>query len=191
MNTNSFEELKKEVEEKYPTLSASRDGSGAFIRFSRSSGMYCALGVPAHPNIIDACEREHARNLVFNEWRIRYPNLYPYIRQGDTRPSSFWCVRDYEQEHTDYHVSTAKVTVSMEEIDGASIGLWDECKDHLDELNAEAGKSRQDGWFFCSHCKKAYLNSEYGYYWFATTLCFKCMKANPAWEKGARNESYN
>ena len=59
----------------------------------------------------------------------------------------------------------------------------------LQGLNRESEKAQQEGWFFCSVCQIAKPRSEYGYYYFAETRCQDCL--DPAWEKRAREETYN
>jgi hypothetical protein len=61
----------------------------------------------------------------------------------------------------------------------------------LDRLNAEAEIASDESHFFCSTCQKAYHKDDYGFFYFATKRCRKCVDSDPKWLAAAKAERYN
>jgi hypothetical protein len=114
---------------------------------------------------------EHLKMQAQADWMIRYPGLYFSIGD-DLNPTSAWVNRNGR--------------------DGTSIGLtWKELEPRLNEINQEALKALQPGYFYCTNDHRTHPMSEYGYYWFASTYCKACEEADPAWSRSAHSQSYN
>jgi hypothetical protein len=60
----------------------------------------------------------------------------------------------------------------------------------LANLNAEAEKSLQDGWFYCSGHERAEPQDNYSYFYFTGKYCKEYAEANPSHQRAAGRETY-
>jgi hypothetical protein len=160
----------KELKERYPLFEIERCGMDmALVHFSDTSGLY--VGADWSQSIYHL-DTEHRIKEIRMAWTAKYPGLIFYISQDTLMPVSAWINRNGR--------------------DGEGIGGSEEyLMSHLDEINAEAIKANQDGWFYCTRCNKAYPREQYGYYWFSETRCKSCCDADKSWLRSAQSESYN
>lgn len=131
-------------------------------------------------NTIEWLDRKHEQLKVFLEYMQKYPNLYFAITQTPPHvPDAVW-VRHTLPDGT--------------ERDGTGMLYGkDELRDPiiLDHLNYQAGKARQEGYFWCSGCDEVHPQEEYAYFYFAGEYCKKFKEENPDHYRMAKNESYN
>lgn len=130
-------------------------------------------------------ENRHER---FEAWlRRRYPHLFIHLYSlaphGELGGSGVvWCA-----------IPDTRYTCGRR--DGTATGFefaWpptSETFETLDTLEREAEKASQPGWFFCTHCRKAHPQEDYGGFYFAERRCKTC--AAPEWKRKAAAETYN
>jgi hypothetical protein len=120
-----------------------------------------------NPDQCSELDKEHKLLEIRTKWGVRYPHLYFWINRDTMQPVGAWVIRNG--------------------FDRESVGKFD--IQYLYHYEEQAKLAIQPGWFYCTHCQKAYSQESYGYYYFSDVRCKDC--ANPAWLKSAREESYN
>jgi hypothetical protein len=159
-----------ELKQLYPLFDFERSRKDmVYVHITDSQGLY--IGESWH-DCNEYLSAEHRIKEIRLDWAAKYPGLYFWISRDTLLPTSAWVNRDGH--------------------DGEGIGYdGDYLLAHLDEINAEAIKANQLGWFYCTHCNRAYPREDYGYYYFAETRCKSCCDADKSWLRSAQSESYN
>ena len=183
-----------ELRARYPLVTIEEHEKTYHIGYSRSS----AENVNKDNTDLEAILYYlNLRVAIQNLLEAEYPYLYfsvgeipehyhPNARGMSKDKCHIWLRRLYDYGEN---------SLGVQAVDGTAVSYTfeypptDVAKEILKNLNAEAEKAQQEGWFFCTQCRKAYPKSEYGGYWFATTLCNEC--ATPEWKQKAARETYD
>lgn len=123
----------------------------------------------------EAADREDLRAAVRIEFMEKYPYLYPYV--------PLYPPHDINDVYI-AHYYRGKV------YDGYAVGHKPLTPERLVYLNEQGRLCVEHDWFFCQRCDIAKPRTEYGYYYFASTLCKDCCDKDPEWLRNARNETY-
>jgi len=167
------DEMINEMKEKYPLFTCKAISANTIQVFmGRSCSTYSSGISETNKSTFDY---EHMRLEAKNKWEAKYPYLSFYIA-SDFLPHAIWVKREGRDAEAISYI-----------IQGDQPYMQDIILQHF---NLEAKKAIQEGWFFCSNCNEAKLQSEYAYFHFAGSYCKECEAADPEAAERARNENY-
>lgn len=123
---------------------------------------------------------------------INLSNLYPNLHFGAGSVDGANCLGSFSAAPMSVWVSRDKNGIPTDaEATGFSFMYPPIESEHeeLNQLQAEAEKAVQPGFFFCTKCRTAHPEKAFGGFHFAAKRCKSC--ATPDWKKMAAKETYN